>query len=107
MERFFSKQPMEVMPPQQEAAPMIKGFFGGLLLGSAIGAGAMLLMAPCSGHRTRARLQHRYDELRDQLAESMEETEEEMAAKARHLAADARSKARELKHQRKVTVNGR
>lgn len=75
-----------------------KGFFGGLLLGSFAGAGAMLLLAPRSGKRTRARIQHQYDELRDQVAEGIEDAEEDVLAQAHRVAANVRRKVKEVQH---------
>jgi gas vesicle protein len=56
------------------------GFLIGLLLGGVVGAAAMFLLAPRSGKATRTRLQHRGVELRDQVAEGVEEAEEQVRA---------------------------
>jgi gas vesicle protein len=62
----------------------------GLLIGSLAGAVAMLLLAPQSGKRTRARLRRQGRALRDQTAETMENVEDAMA--------DARDKTQEMTH---------
>lgn len=49
------------------------GFFTGLLAGCLIGAGTMLLLAPQSGKRTRAKIQHEGMELRDRVTETVED----------------------------------
>jgi gas vesicle protein len=49
------------------------GFFAGLLIGGLAGAVAMLLLAPQSGKRTRAKIQQKSIELREQTAEAVED----------------------------------
>jgi gas vesicle protein len=46
-------------------------FLGGLLLGSVIGAGAMLLMAPQSGKKTRKQIQRKGQKVRKQTAKTV------------------------------------
>jgi hypothetical protein len=48
------------------------GILAGALIGSLAGATAMLLLAPQSGKRTRAKLQRQSHELREQTAETLE-----------------------------------
>jgi gas vesicle protein len=74
----------------------VKGFLGGFALGAMAGAATMLLFAPRSGKRTRARLQHQYEDLREQMTEGMEETEEEVLHQAHRVVADMREKVQEL-----------
>jgi gas vesicle protein len=74
----------------------IKGFFGGLMVGAVTGAVTMWLFAPRSGKRTRARLQHQVEELRDRIAEDMEETEEDVVTQAHQVAHDFRGKMKEF-----------
>jgi gas vesicle protein len=99
MEGFYRKQ--RETPTQKEGNTMspLKGFLSGLLVGSLAGAGAMLLLAPTSGKRTRAKIVHQYDELRDQMVEGMEDAEEEVLSKAHHLASDARGMVKEFQHR--------
>jgi gas vesicle protein len=85
----------------------LKGFLSGLLLGSLAGAGAMLLLAPASGKRTRARIVRQYDELRDQVAEGVEDAEEEVLFKAHHLASDTRGKVKKLQHRGHAMFDGK
>src|SRR5438132_1386954 len=63
------------------------GFLAGLLLGGLAGAGAMLLLAPHSGKRTRANIQLKSTELRDQAAETMEDATAQARVKGRRIRA--------------------
>lgn len=68
----------------------------GLLIGGLVGAGAMLLLAPQSGKRTRAQIQHKSLELRDQASDTMDDAVAQVRAKARQLTSDINDKAEEL-----------
>jgi gas vesicle protein len=94
-------------PKKEGMMVRIKSFIGGLFTGAVIGAVALFLFAPASGKRTRSRIAHQYDEMRDQVAENIEEAEEDMRATARHLKADARGKMKELQRHGHVVMNGR
>jgi gas vesicle protein len=50
------------------------GFLAGLLLGGLAGAGVMLLLAPQSGQRTRTKIQQQGHKLREQTAETIEDS---------------------------------
>lgn len=54
----------------------------GLLLGGLTGAGAMLLLAPRSGEKTRSQMQKQGAKLRHQAADSLEEVVTEAGDKA-------------------------
>lgn len=56
--------------------------FTGLLLGSLIGAGVMLLMAPQSGKKTRRQLRRRGRDLREQTTDAVDDTVAQVRAKA-------------------------
>jgi len=71
-------------------------FLAGVLLGGLAGAGAMLLLAPQSGKRTRAQIQLKGMELRDQATEAVEDGMAQTRAKARQITADVREKAKEI-----------
>jgi gas vesicle protein len=49
------------------------GFLGGLLVGSLVGTVAMFLFAPQSGKRTRAKIQQKSIELREQTTDAVED----------------------------------
>lgn len=71
-----------------------QGFLAGLLVGGLAGAGAMLLLAPQSGKRTRAKIQHQSLELRDQAEDAVAKAR----VKARQITADVHEQAEELQH---------
>jgi gas vesicle protein len=81
-------------------------FLAGLLIGSMMGglagAGAMLLLAPQSGKRTRAKIQQKSMELRDKTTDAVETMEDAVAqagVKARHIRAGVREQAKELEQR--------
>jgi len=74
-------------------------FFAGLLMGGLAGAVAMLLLAPQSGKRTRAQIQEKSIELRDQAVKNMEDAVAQTRTKGRQIRADVREKADELQQR--------
>jgi len=74
-------------------------FLSGMLAGGLAGAVAMLLLVPQSGKETRAQIQHKSIELRDQAAENAEGAVAQIRQTAQQIAGDVREKAGEL-HQR-------
>lgn len=97
------------MPVQNKKMMRLRmqGFFSGLLVGGLVGAGTMLLMAPKSGKRMRSQLQHQVDDLREQMAENLEDAEETMFVKARHAAHDVRERVEEMQHQGQAVLNSK
>jgi gas vesicle protein len=75
------------------------GFLAGLLMGGLIGSGAMLLLAPQSGKKTREKILHEGIGLRDQVSETVEEVVLPMQKKARRVASDVRRQAKDLEQQ--------
>ncbi|MDO9066734.1 MAG: YtxH domain-containing protein, partial [Chloroflexota bacterium] len=75
------------------------GFLAGLVVGGLAGAGTALLLAPESGKRTRADIQHKGMELRDQTVETVENKVAEARIKARQITAPARRQAKELQQR--------
>ena len=71
----------------------------GLLIGGLAGAGAMLLFAPQSGKRTRAHIQRRSQDLRDQASETMHDAVTQTRVKARQITADIRDQAEDLQQR--------
>jgi len=74
-------------------------FLAGVLAGGLIGAGAMLLLAPQSGKKTRDQIQHEGVELRDRVTESVEDTVAEGRGRARRIMDDVTRQAKELRRR--------
>ena len=72
------------------------GFLAGLVVGGLAGAGTALLLAPESGERTRADIQQKGIELRDQTMETAESTMADVRAKAKSIANQGSKKAKAL-----------
>jgi gas vesicle protein len=75
------------------------GFLAGLLFGGLAGAGAMLMLAPQSGKRTRVKIQQKSIELRDQATEAVDGAMAQARAKVNQVKDDVRKDAQELKHR--------
>jgi gas vesicle protein len=89
-----------------------KSMLKGLLIGSLVGAGTVLLFAPQAGEQTRTELQQgvtdlrdrtldRTMELRDRTAETVKDTVEQVKSRANQIKSDAQIKAEELQYQGK------
>lgn len=77
---------------------LLTGLLTGLAVGGLVGAVSMLLLAPQSGKRTRAKLQRQGQELRDQTAETVEDAVAQAQVTASHIKHDIRKQAKELEH---------
>lgn len=75
------------------------GFLAGLLVGGMLGAVAMLLLAPQSGKRTRAKILRQGIELRDQASETIEDAVAQARVKAHQIGADVRGQTSELQER--------
>ena len=73
--------------PGGSLAGLLAGLLIGLLIGGLTGAVAMLLVAPQSGKRTRAKLHRQSAEWREQASDTMDDA-----------VASARDKARQITH---------
>jgi hypothetical protein len=76
--------------PRRSWAALLGGLLAGLLIGGLAGAVSMLLLAPRSGKRTRARLRQQGIELREQAAETVEDTVAQARVKTHQVAHDVR-----------------
>ena len=74
----------------------IRGFLAGVLVGGLAGAGAMLLMAPQSGQRTRAQIRRKGMDLRDQAVSSMEDAMNQARATSQEITAKVHEQADKL-----------
>lgn len=85
------------------------GMLAGLLIGALAGAIAMLLLAPQSGKRTRAKLRRRSIALRAQTAETMENMEdaiEDARDKTDQMTHDVRKQAEKLDKRGRALLDG-
>ena len=83
----------------------VGGFFAGLLIGGLAGAVAMLLLAPQSGKRTRAQIQLKSMELRDQTTEAVEDAMAQARTKGRRIRADVREQAEALQQRGQAVLD--
>lgn len=74
-----------------------KNILIGLLVGGLAGAVAMLLLAPQSGEQTRAQIEEKSIELRDQTTKNIKKAVQQVRSKTNQLTADVQEKAGELK----------
>jgi gas vesicle protein len=76
-----------------------------MLVGSLVGAVAMLLLAPQSGKETRKLIQKKGIELRDQTTEMVEDTLAQVRSNVNNIALGGREKLNELKkHGQELAV---
>ena len=82
----------------------ILGVLAGLLIGGLAGAGAMLLLAPQSGEKTRVQIQEKGIELRDQASGMMEDAMVQVRMDRKKITMEGRQKTKELLQQGKALV---
>ena len=82
------------------------GFLAGVLIGGLAGAGAMLLLAPQSGKRTRANIQRQSQELRDQATVAIEDAMDQARDQARKITADVQNRAEALQQRGQEMFDG-
>jgi len=71
-------------------------FLGGLLLGSVAGVGAMLLLAPQSGKKTRKQIQRKGRKIRKQTAKTIKHKVEQVHDKANHVTTSIHEQVEDL-----------
>lgn len=88
----------EVKQDANQLSGLLAGFWflGGLLLGSVAGAGAMLLMAPQSGKKTRKQIQRKGRKMRKQTTRKIEHEAEQVRDKAHQVTTSIQKQAEDL-----------
>jgi gas vesicle protein len=80
-------------------------FFGGALAGSLAGAAVMMLFAPQSGKRTRAKIQQKGAEVSEQITNTVDDA----LAKTRHIAhqmnVSARRQTKAIQHRGQTVLD--
>jgi gas vesicle protein len=82
------------------------GLLAGLLIGGLAGAVALLLLAPQSGKKTRAKLQRQSHQLREQTAETMDDAMAQARGTARQITHDVRKQAGKLEQRGQAILAG-
>jgi len=75
------------------------GFLGGVLAGGLAGAVAMLLFAPQSGKRTRAKIQQKSIELKELVTDTVEDALTQTRNKARHIKVSAQHQTKAIQQR--------
>ena len=76
-----------------------RGFLAGVLLGGLAGAGAMLLLAPQSGKKTRANIEKKGRKLGKKTAKSIEGSVDQVRAKAHEVVINIQDQVEELQQR--------
>jgi len=91
---------MEPQDHKHENVPnLLLGFAAGLLIGGLAGAGAMVLLAPQSGEKTRAKLLEEGAKLRKQTVHIAEDSLKQIRTKAHHISDDVQEQAEDLQQR--------
>ena len=91
-------QEFEIVEQQPSRA---RSLLTGLFVGSLIGAGTILLLAPQPGAQTRAEVRDGAIHLRDRTKEVVNDTVTQVKSRANQIKADVQIKAEDLQHQGK------
>ncbi|HLF75045.1 MAG TPA: YtxH domain-containing protein [Anaerolineales bacterium] len=70
-----------------------------LLVGSLVGAGTMLFLAPQSGRKLRANIAHKTHELREHTTEAVKDKIAQVKSRGHQIKEDVREKAEDLQQQ--------
>ena len=90
MVKYNYEQENDTREPRGSWVGTLSGLLAGLLIGGLAGAAAMLLLAPHSGKRTRAKMQRQGHELVEQAAETMEDAMAQARVKTQQVTHDMR-----------------
>lgn len=80
------------------------GFVAGALFGGLAGAGAMLLLAPQSGKRTRTQIQRRGLEFKDQATDAVDDAVVQTRDRVHRIRTGARRNIGRLQHRAKLVL---
>lgn len=80
----------------EHTANVVGSFLAGLLIGGLVGTVTMLMLAPQSGKKTRAQIQEKSIELRDQTTDAVEAAVAQAGVKARQIKDGVRTQTEEL-----------
>lgn len=108
-EKQAAKHDHDVPEPGDFRSGLLTGTAIGLLIGGLAGAVAMLLLAPQSGQRTRAKLNRQSQILREQAADAVEAVEDTVAQardKAHQVTHDVRKQAENLEQRGQTIFDG-
>ncbi len=83
---------------------LLGGFAAGLMLGGMVGAATMLFLAPQSGKRTRAQIQRRGAELKDQATDAIDDAVAETRDRVHRIGTRAQRNMGRLQHRAKVVL---
>jgi len=92
--------------PRGSWAGILASLLAAVLIGGLVGAVAMLLLAPHSGKRTRAKLLRQSHELREQTAETVEDAVDQARDRSHQITHDVRKQAKELEHRGHAMLDG-
>jgi gas vesicle protein len=79
-------------------------FLAGMLFGGLAGAGAMLLLAPQSGKKTRTQIQQRSTALKDQTTEAVDDAVVQARDQVHRLRTGTRRQMKRLQHRAKFVL---
>jgi len=81
-------------------------FVAGLLLGGLIGSGAMLLLAPQSGKKTRKQIRRKSRDLRIQTSDTLEDGVDRVREKAQQVTTRIHDQSEDLQQRGQDVVDG-
>lgn len=88
----------------ENVVKQLGGFVAGALFGGLAGAGAMLLLAPQSGKRTRTQIQRRGMELKDQATEAVDDAMVQTRDRVHRIGTGTRRNMGKLQHRAKLAL---
>lgn len=87
------------MKHAEKKSDQATSILAGMVIGGLVGAGAMLLLAPQPGEKTRAELKEGVSDLRHRTTETVNEKLTQVKSKANQVTADVKIKVHDLQQQ--------